>query len=214
MRKIIYFHVCAVGNWYEVYKEIMDSIFSFGLIDESELNICVCGNIDDFKTTKNKYSHENICFSYIGYDISNFEFPTLRSLYIDALSDVDDTYYLYIHTKGVTRNESSVAGWRKYMTYFNVERWRDAVLLLDEYSAIGVDYQEADNFMGKVGWFAGNFWWTKSSHVKKLVDPGSYNDRLCAEFWLGTVDKDNFFTVWQSNNNHYQNYYPESSYKR
>jgi hypothetical protein len=34
--------------------------------------------------------------------------------------------------------------------------------------------------------FAGNFWWAKSSHVQKLLEPKT-EDKYSSEGWLGSV---------------------------
>jgi hypothetical protein len=216
MNNKVYFHVCVYGDkWLSIYHEMMTSIIASGLIDQSTVYVNYNGDVDLFEHTNN-YSHKNLVFKNIGSGLFTWEFPTLVDLYNDALNN-ENTNYLYIHTKGVSRREPSVEGWRKYMTYFNVSKWSEAIVLLKEHNAVGVDFQEGNphSLAQNVGWFAGNFWWSKSEHIKKLINPSEIaNDRLLAEFWIGSKDKDTFISMWQSNNNHYQNYYEEKNYKK
>ena len=210
----VYFHVCVYGDkWLSIYHEMMTSIISSGLIDEATVYVNYNGDVNLFERTNN-YSHKNLIFKNIG-PVITWEYPTLVDLYNDALQN-DNVNYLYIHTKGVSRSEHSVEGWRKYMTYFNVECWKKIIDLLKENSVVGVDFQEGNPHPSaqNVGWFAGNFWWSKSDHIKTLGNPADLSqDRLMAEFWIGSKDKENFKSLWQSNNNHYHNYYEEKEYK-
>ena len=92
-----------------------------------------------------------------------------------------------MHTKGAsladTPLQRAVNAWRKYMEYFNLERWRDCVEVLTEHETCGVELQSEDSH------YSGNFWWATSEYIRRLPDPHQYweqhrDDRVAAEFYL------------------------------
>jgi len=75
-----------------------------------------------------------------------------------------DTPILYFHSKGATNSFiPSVVTWRKFITHHCVERWIDAISLLESSDIVAVE--------DKMNPISGNFWWSKASYVSLLPDP-------------------------------------------
>ena len=161
MTKVAVFYHCAKLG---EYKKIDKEIMS--ALRES-------GILKDAIFIKNECSH-----------VDEYEFPTLEML--KDFAERYDYKILYIHTKGATNENECIAEWRKCMIYFLIERWKDCVAKLEGADTVGVlrTNDPCDHYKG-------NFWWSKSSHIRKLESPREAdvpilegNGRHKAEFWL------------------------------
>jgi hypothetical protein len=195
MKIKIYLHNYKYGpeeNWKPIYDEIINYINNSGITTDK--------NFDELKVF-NKDTPEL------------FEWLTLENLWSDAMESTEEYYILYIHNKGVTHTDYAIKHakyWRQYMLYFCVTKWQNCIKELEKFNAVGVDLsQENDNI-----WFVGNFWWTKSSYVKKLENPIKFiNDRMYAEMWLGSkTTLSDFKSLHNSNINHYEIGYKQNFY--
>ena len=163
MKIAIFYHLALMKNWREVDAEIMGKLKSSGLLERADMFV------------------RNEC-----KDIELYEFPTLNML--DEFSVRHDYSILYIHTKGVSRTEKSIADWRECLLYWNVERWKECVEKLNRgYDAVGI------NIVDKPArHFQGNFWWANTEHIRRLGTVQSVkfpprhdlSDRHKAEFWI------------------------------
>lgn len=114
----------------------------------------------------------------------------------DFCDNSEECNILYFHTKGVTKTRylgEKVDSWTSMMEYFLIEKWEDTIKYLDDYMTVGCQLINK-----KFGYhYSGNFWWSKSSYIKKLIDPNILSsngkDRyLAGEFWiLNKVNKSN-----------------------
>jgi hypothetical protein len=90
----------------------------------------------------------------------------------------EDQIILYLHAKGITSilNNLTVPGlvskyrnryyWRMFM-YNVMTDWKECVdALQSEYDTAGIDYSELPS-----PHYRGNFFWSKSDHIKTLPDP-------------------------------------------
>lgn len=104
------------------------------------------------------------------------ETPTLSRMYADSQNE--DFNILYFHMKGITAtlNNLVVPGrvskyknrydWRQLLNWGVLTEWRQCVEALKEVDVAGADYTDVPN-----KFFRGNFFWTKSQHVRTLPDP-------------------------------------------
>ncbi len=159
----VFYHCAVMGQWESVDAEIMDCLKASGLLDHADHFV------------------RNECV-----DVSTFEFPTIDLLREHAATN--DCAILYLHTKGVSRSGPSIDDWRASMLYWMVERWRECVDKLDKFDAVG--YTRCERPLPH---FQGNYWWSKSSHVRKLGDQrdiefipsvSNQGERHKAEFWI------------------------------
>jgi len=137
---------------------------------------------------------------YENTDYTVAELPILRKLKEHSLKE--EFKCLYFHTKGSFGNlhNYSRVHWRRYLEYFNIEKWKKNIELLNEYDTVGSNYIKGKDWYNNH--YSGNFWWTSSDYLKKLevidniqiIRPGVNNtDRYKAEMWLLSNDKAKFY---------------------
>jgi len=210
----IFFHIATIGGYQNIVDSILDTVFKSGLIDlADELILSVVGEGEVKFPINNKIRIERIP------DIPSGEFYTLEK--IKEFSDSCDYDYkvLYIHTKGVTTPDNDcIIDWRDYMVHFNIDKCELAIKELDDYDTYGVDLVNEP-----VTHYSGNFWWAKSSYIKKLPpiseitgDKATFilTPRHNAEFWIG-MSEGRHKSAHNSNINVYErhlNRYPKFLY--
>ena len=208
MKNIIYLHICCINNWKFICAQILRKIHEAKLYDEvDEIRCVVLGNEIDplfFRDPKMKviFHSENI---------KHFEYPIMKQIYQDSLSE--DFNILYLHTKGVTSPENkNITEWIYYMLFFNVTNYKDCLEKLSEYDVVGVNLREKNNQLQ----FEGNFWWSKSSYIrtlniieKELHEEG--NEYIPVSYI--TSSKGTFFSFKDSEVNHYVQSYVKENYR-
>jgi hypothetical protein len=150
-------------NW-----KISFDIINNSLIDSGILNKCnniiysINGNYAEFETLKRKDIAPNVTFLANHHYENEFEFPTINIMKKDL--EHSNLKALYIMNKGASTDfNQAIKDWIETMLYFNVYQHENCLNLLNEYDALGVDYHDLP-----YKHFSGNFFWTKSSHVKTL----------------------------------------------
>lgn len=177
---------------------------------------------------KNEYPNDVEMMSDLSNIFANIsrnvdERYTLSKMHDDAKNE--DMLILYLHSKGVTSIINNLIPglvskyrnrfyWRNFMNY-TITDWERAILALDAYDTAGVDYQ-----FDPAAHYRGNFFWTKSSHVKTLSSPSTIewwydlkirvdndwlnkvNDRFASEMWICSRHDTKSFNL-RSNNGDY-----------
>ena len=224
----IYINVAIVGSVNYILADLINNIIKSGLYSACE-TIYLVFNGDPNLITLN-LNIPKIEIIQASNDISKCEFPTLEKLWTDSQSDTN-TSILYLHTKGVTRQSSMVKDWTNYLIYFNIEKWQDRIFELNNFDCTGVNLNGNINDINEnpATWgygkapihYSGNFWWSNSSHIKKLPNPTKWtpdNDyqkwRIMAEMWLCQKNDSKYNCAWNSNVNHYNENYPRSEYEQ
>ncbi len=145
----------------------------------------------------------------VGDPVTRFETPVIPVL--RSLAMLHPTaYVLYLHTKGVRRH-GQAAAWRRYMTYFLIERWGEAVTHLQRpgVDAVGCDLLGA----GTRRHFSGNFWWARAAYLATRPAVSTTGDlHLAVEQWLLPSEDAAARSLHQSKNDHYRRPYPRSAY--
>lgn len=171
----------------------------------------------DIKTDEDK-------ISIVVYDDNKEEARTLMFIR-DYAAEHPGEYVAYFHTKGITQYSAPTESWRRYMEYFTIEKWRDAVKTLDKgYDCCGVMWNK-DTPLGYWPHFSGNFWWAKTDYINTLDH--TYLDhpwRYMREFWIGSNRDVNVFEHHNSGYNtterlesgrgHYSLVYPAYNYRK
>ena len=91
----------------------------------------------------------------------------------------EDAYVLYFHSKGITSIKRHLRPgrmnlvrnyqyWRHYLNWGVLENWKACTDSLVEADVAGVNFM-----MEPSPHFSGNFWWSKSEHIRKLPDPST-----------------------------------------
>jgi hypothetical protein len=148
---------------------------------------------------------------------SQFEYPTLELLRDDCLrGGNEDIDYYYLHLKGVTHINQPTEDWRNMMLYFLLRDVSGNSILLDKYDAIGCNFCSGVPKENIGVHYSGNFWATRSKHVRKLSSLDKMKSRygrLGAEFWIGSSTASaNYYEFHSSKINHYIRLYPPSEY--
>ena len=223
----IYINVAIVGNVNQILENLVNSIIKGGLYSACNKIYLVCnGDMNQISLNLNIPKIEVIDANS---DISKCEFPTLDKIWNDCQED--DITVLYLHTKGVTKpGYQQITDWTEYLSYFNIDKWQDRIFELNSFDCSGVNLngnpddinQDPSTWgFGKAPLhYSGNFWWSKSSHIKNLPNPTNWlpdNNylrwRVMAEMWLCQVSDGKYHSAWQSNVNHYQQNYSKDLYE-
>jgi hypothetical protein len=107
------------------------------------------------------------------------EWTTLDLIRNDAQKFGDSDYILYIHTKGVSKQNDyryqNIISWRHLMNYFNIQKVKNVFKLFEktDFNTYGVLFKE--NF------YSGNFWWAKGSYLKTINLENKKLNRFAAE---------------------------------
>jgi len=200
----IFYHIFLETNWVDIVSEQINTLINSKILEKSKLNIgIVYGNRINKDAEYNKLLE---ILSIIEHNILFFESngccgesPTLYQMKLFCDSNEDDVPILYFHTKGITQHntirEKPVREWRKMMEYFLIENWENCINKLNEgFDCCGINYQDhAANINGTlklIKIFNGNFFWSKSSYIKKLENNILFEHRYSAEnFILNTEHK-------------------------
>jgi len=181
---IVFFHVANLKYSRWVFREIYRELDKSGLLrDATEVHLSLVGKSGfRFPEKDNFILHHST-------DLAYGEFATLEILHQRA-QNFPSANYLYIHTKGISKFwNKAIRDWRKYMTFFCVNEYRNAVKILGDYDACGVDLSPIPKTH-----FSGNFWWARGEYLKCLPSiasiskPGAeftHSLRHNAEFWIG-----------------------------
>ena len=209
---IIYFHVCQKGEWKRSFTMIFNKIKESKLYDN--VNEIRCGIVNDTGILIKDpiFNDPKIKIIHVGYS-HEYERPTL----LHMRNSNEDVKYLYCHTKGIrwfgTHVESRVVDWINLLIYWNIERWRDAVLELERYDTYGCNLYVKEKYPKH---YSGNFYWVTKSHLNKLnttIGP-EYND---PEFWIFNINEQyNCYNAYSSGlegAGHYEQLYPAHLYK-
>jgi hypothetical protein len=227
-RKInIYINVAIVGNVNYVLADLVNSIIKSGLYSACNKIVLICNG--DFNQISLNLNIPKIEVIKANTDISKCEFPTLEKIWNDCQQD--DITVLYLHTKGVTKEgQQTIQDWTSYLSHFNITKWQDRVFELDTFDCSGVNLNgnKEDFNEPPLTWgygkaplhYSGNFWWSNSSHIKKLPNPinwlpdNNYQQwRVMAEMWLCQISDGKYNCAWASNVNHYVENYPKELYE-
>jgi len=210
-----YIHICQIGNWNYSLSMIFNKIKETGLYDI--VNEIRCGVLNnDLKITDcDIFNDPKIKIVYVGYP-NEYERPTLLHMKNSSKTENDDTKYFYFHTKGLrwfgTDKEQNVVDWIKLLLYWNIDNYKKAIDVLNDYDTYGCNYYKEDKY--NPSHYSGNFFWVKSSYLK-ILDEHINNEYNDPEFWLCSK-KGNFYNAYSSGlegMGHYNNPYPENIYK-
>ena len=215
MRNYIYIHVCCINNWKDVFVHLYNNIKSSGLHDiVSSIKCSVLCNTESKHDAELFFSNAmtldtKLELLGITCDISLYETHTINLLHTHAIESEEEFNVLYLHTKGVTRSSITVDDWVNYMIYFNIIGYKTCI---DHLTNHGYDTVGVNLFTTPPIHYSGNFWWAKSSYLKKLKRciHEHYNS---PEFWLTEDKLGKFSSLWHSNVNHYNERYEERNYR-
>jgi len=169
----MFLHVSVINDFQRIFDEIISDTVASGLYDKlASINIGINGGpVEHLKNIPEKGS-------VVAHDfrLDTYEAPTLIQLQETCMKE--EATVLYVHSKNAsfTRPEPGLkwSRWikfhgreihRRYMLYHMVYNHEAALERLGEYDTVGCDFRnEPENSSH----YAGNFWWTTSSFIRKL----------------------------------------------
>lgn len=187
----------VIDDWEKRFTRQISRLKSSDLYDNAD-DIYVV--ISDVNNNKKEYI-EDILKEYpkikMMYHIHN-RAESLALMVVDDLCRSNQDYKVfYFHSKGVFNKYknfvskeidplkvSGVDCWVEMMEYFLLDNWKTCVQKLESYDTVGVTNNQ--------NWWWGNFWWTKSSHIKKNIPIKDYygGSRWQCEGWLHDSNSD------------------------
>lgn len=180
----VFFHIANLKYAKWVFREVYRELESSGLSTAAtEIHLSVVGKSGfRFPEASNIFVHNSA-------DLVRGEFTTLDLLSKKSLENPEG-YYLYLHTKGISRFwNKPIRDWRRYMTYFCVNEYLQTIKHLKDFDACGVDLSPIPK-----PHFSGNFWWSTGRYLNSLPTISSISNpdaeyihslRHNAEFWIG-----------------------------
>jgi len=229
MKLVLFYHAYIYGNNYvsimsETFRLLVSSKL-FEACDKLYIGVYEEANAqpqDGISWLKHFWSISNKV-EIIQYSVNDEERSTMLHLKEYCKNNPDD-YVLYFHAKGITKYNQATQDWRRYMEYFNIERWQDCVTKLNEgYDCCGVMWNSKTP-QGNYPHFSGTFWWATSKYINTLQDT-FLNDpnRYFREYWIGSNPNVkvyefhnsglNSFINLKAKKSHYQLSYPRVYYE-
>ena len=212
-RIVIYAHLVDINEHHEsINREIIQRIIDSGLMEHSHLKLFCHYNRESFEWLRVLFADfDNVEFFYPNVSFSDYETQTINHILRDAIEFDGDYLVLYLHSKGITRPDSIPSrDWRRFLLHFNVDRWEDNVALVEKggYDTVGVNLLESPMLH-----YSGNFWWSKSSYIKRLRKLDRFINRHYAEMWICSGNP-YACEVFDSRVRHfdYDTEYPENKY--
>ncbi len=217
---VCFIHSCTINNNTEILCKTINLIGSSGLIKKLDKIIVVnTGSDIDYDYKESDLAEcDALKIVIINYSRNTqaFEIPTINLLGAFAKRN-SGKKVLYLHTKGVSygsfNNQSNMTplmhninDWCNYMLYFLVEQHRWCLDLLGLYDAVGCNFHLKPKMH-----FSGNFWYATTDYLSKLnqITTGIKHD---CEWWLLSNPDVNYYSVNDTNIDHYQNPYPVELY--
>ena len=225
----VFVHATDITGEIGITLEQIELIRQTGLLDiAQEVQICTHYDEENFNELKSRLSYyNNVTYKHFGDEYREwYEYTTCLELQKECNKPYKDFYALYIHNKGSFTRTIGNYNWRKYMEYFCIEKWKECVEKLDEgYELVGAAYSDNTKPFNdeETHYFAGNFFWTKNSYIKRckqlqpppdvLFEPQMKNQphlRYDLEVWQST-GKPNWFEMHTGSHNRW--YLPPEDYR-
>jgi hypothetical protein len=204
-------HICQKEGWKRSFEILVKSLYSSGILEATEkIDLCV---VSDTEMDTSVFLPKST-YHFMGPS-ELYERPSLLHIRTLSQQDTEDVYYWYMHTKGIrwfgTKKEQNVLEWIQIMLYWNINLWKKAVSSLQNgYDTYGANLVDVIESKPVVKHYSGNFWWSKSSYLKKLPSTIGiyYTD---PEFWIMKMSP-NAFCPYKSDVNQYEISYPLELY--
>lgn len=191
-------------------------------IKHNELWLCISG--PEFLKIP---AHPNIKVIKQTDSLEVREFYTLSELEDDILHDCYVSPLIgFIHSKGVTAdpNNKAIEDWRRMMAYWTLERWQDAVEILDgdeQWDAYGADLRDYPSLH-----FSGTCWIARPEYlltlprISEISGPNwaryqnpsrILSQRHSAEFWIGMNSKAKLYECYSCGIDQFERHLHEHS---
>jgi len=192
MKIAIFYHIAQMGMSAFIYQQQLHRLYTSGLIEAADyIHFGVNGDQELFNVPEKAIIHHN------QKEYWGTEKETLLSLK-DFCKENPEYKVLYFHTKGASKDTLGVQSWRLMMEYFVIDKWKECVEELDEYTCVGAHlgtvgpslYPDGSLIKNDpIHTYMGNFWWANASYIntikKRYIQS---NCRMEKERWIGDSD--------------------------
>jgi hypothetical protein len=197
---LVFSHNYINYNWRPIVEDQLSLLNSSGLYREADriYYCCFAEKIEElhkFIDLVKSYDSLNK-ISVVVHPFNDCEKQTL--ILIENISkNYDDARICYYHTKGVSSlqvhpemnlNYRDVESWRRLMEYFVIEKWRDTVQKLEDHDNAGCLHATWKSPAFVMTYFSGNFWWSKTSYIRKLPSMKDRENWIGCETWITSID--------------------------
>jgi len=213
----VVFYCFMINDWKERLSRQINRIVSSGLYEGAdELFLFVTDTSNSLRSQVEELI-KDLPKIKLNYTEVNYGEGFLALSKLDDLAREDkERKFLYFHTKGVFNKyknfetkeiyELKLKGvdcWVEMMEHFLIDNWKECVNKLDNNDIVGTI---CNSF-----WWWGNFWWTKSSHVKNIPSIKQFynGSRWSVEAWIheSAPNKEQTVTYYEFRPTHYDLYY-------
>ena len=207
MKNYLYISICCINNWQSVITNIYNKLKTYNLYNEIDEIRCVVSCKDE--SFKNFHFFLDPKIVILEHFTENFGFTFEKKIMDYLLRDSKKEIFnvLYLHSKGVSDrhiNNKNIISWTNVMLYFCLKHFKHIINNLYNCDAIGINL-----ITEPVLHYYGNFWWSKSSHIKNLHKCG--NNYPDAEFWVTSING-KYLSLYNHNRNLYDYYLSEYEY--
>lgn len=191
----VYF-ICCIGNYKEIVAEQMTTLNRSGLFRKTDTIYCfICLYNDEILPILEPYLSKLRIISTPENLYERFALDHFREHIPPS-----ETYSLfYFHTKGVSRDVETMGIFhqqRRNLDYFILEKHEVCLFWLNHnYDAVGTTLS-----MYPAMHFSGNFWWAKSSHLKRLPPTVMTDGYLAPEMYVCSFPGGRYISVCQTTN--------------
>jgi hypothetical protein len=192
MKIAIFYHIAQMGMGAFIYQQQIHRLYASGLMEAADyIHFGVNGDQELF----NVPAKAKIVYNSKEY--WNTEKQTLLDLK-NFCKENEDYKVLYFHTKGATKDELYVQSWRLMMEYFTIDKWKECIEYLVDFTTVGIQMCRVGPTFFPDGSvveenptivYAGNFWWANASYINTLKSKYlDDNCRYAVEKWIGDSD--------------------------
>ena len=200
----IYIHITCINHYQSLFEKMMKKIMDSGLYEKvTKIYISLIGVPDGLEWLQDK----KLEILYKG-SMGHYEDETINRMDVP-----DDVPVLYLHSKGVTKPHiKQINDWTELMLYYLIDEWRLCLEGLKEYDTVGVNLhtKPIPKYQGNCVHYSGNMWWTTGRHLKNI---GKLSMISYLDSEMHVCKKGLHLSLWNSNINHYYEYYPHEKYR-
>ena len=169
MKIEVFYHICVKSGSepLNIIEEQLSTIRNSELYEKLDrINCCLVG--DDQMNFMHLFQKiprygDKFKIAKTGFKDTSYERFTLNYMKDNI---VEDGYYLYLHSKGVTKaTNENIKDWRRCMEYFLIKKGNRCLDKLNEgYDTVGIMKHPWAPHLH----YSGNFWWASGKYLKKL----------------------------------------------
>ena len=167
MKIKLFSHMIDIGCGKDITTEQADLLEKTGLLDEVEHAYFFAHfNADNYSWLEERWKDKkNVDILHYSQDYQPwYEATSVNYLQEYCHMNDEEFYVCFITHKGASHGPGGHQNWRKYMQYWNIEKWKECVAKLDEgYDMCGAAFLNNPPHP----FYAGNFFWAKASYLRK-----------------------------------------------